>query len=201
MRVSIVALSVLFASPALAQDPAGESSEPGEPSRSYEAGDLGLDSVDGKEPVADPATSAQLGIGLNAALAPGSAGGAGVVTGFGLRLWLSQVVIEPIVGVGFETGDDGAFRMNIGAVGGLALATGNLRPIIGGGVTFAFDTGRDERKVLTFGPMFGVEYRFTELPRLAFDASLFLPFALELEPTVFRMQTAGAIFGGFHYYF
>jgi hypothetical protein len=197
-------IASLCASSALAQ-------EQGKPA----AGDLGLEEVE--HPASGgPRDSSKAGIGINATLSPTpvvNIGGAGLVgpltvtsfiSNISLRLWLEHLMIEPILGLGLVTGDNfrTEFLLNAGVLGGYALKTGNLRPFVGGGFTFAILSANDTtRGSISFGPLFGLEYRFNELPQLGFDAALFVPFHMEFNPFIFAFGTGGGVILGFHYYF
>ncbi len=152
-------------------------------------------------PAADPRHSASLGIGLNTSLAPDLVANSRL-TAVSLRLWLSQLMVEPLLGFRLVTGDvDTRFGLGAGALLGFALARGNLRPIIGGGMVLALSTGDGTNTAFSLGPLFGLEYRFDDFPSLAFDASIFLPIQISNEPFTFSMGTGGGALVGFHYYF
>ncbi|MEQ8272740.1 MAG: hypothetical protein RMA76_41745 [Deltaproteobacteria bacterium] len=174
-------------------------------SKSYDVGDLGLDDIEA--PAADPSASAAFGVGVNTTLLPaiGTIPGAGsAVTlspGVSLRLWTGKLMVEPLVGIGFRSGDPVTFRLNAGALVGFSLADGPLRPMLGGGLLFGIAKQESTAIALTFGPMFAVEYRVPSLPQLAFDAALFLPLQFEFDPFVFSAATTGGALVGFHYYF
>jgi hypothetical protein len=106
------------------------------------------------------------------------------------------------------------FGLDLGFHVDYALASGNLRPLIGGALAFGILTGSlvagaggnsNTLLSLRFGPEFGFEYFFTELHKFSFDAALWLPFNLVFPggnaSTIFSFLTQGAIFAGFHYYF
>jgi hypothetical protein len=179
------------------------------------AGDLGLEDIEKPSSAQSPRDSSKAGIGINAALSPSTLLGAQVngpaflaallTTNFSLRLWLEHLMIEPILGLGLISGTSDAnptqFVLNAGVLAGYALKSGNLRPIIGGGFTFAIATQNETRGAITFGPMFGLEYRFNELPQLGFDAALLVPFHMVFNPFIFSFGTSGSVIIGFHYYF
>lgn len=123
---------------------------------------------------------------------------------FSLRIWLGQLEIEPLFGIGISSGANGGSAtvgFTTGALVGYALKMGNLRPIIGGGLTFGLLSAGATRAGMTFGPMFAIEYRFTELPNLGLEAALFIPFGMVFDPFVFSFGTHGNVIAGFHYYF
>jgi hypothetical protein len=156
------------------------------------------------DPITDPQQSATAGIGLNATLAPVFGAGALLQPTFGLRLWLERLMIEPLLGFGLVTGSSvpDSFRLAAGSLIGFSLSQrGNLRPIIGGGLTMGLTTGGGRDVALNFGPFFGIEYRFDDFPQLSFDAALLLPFRLDFDPVIFSFGTSGAALIGFHYYF
>lgn len=177
----------------------------GEP-RSYDVGDLGLDELEPTK-ANDPSKSAAIGVGVNTTLLPtigGTPGASSASTlnpGLSLRLWSGQLMVEPIVGFGFRSGDPVTFRLTAGALAGFALAEGRLKPILGGGVLFGLAKANDTAAAIIFGPMFAIEYTFESLPQLSFDAALFLPLQFDVDPFVFSFATTGGALVGFHYYF
>lgn len=175
-------------------------------SKSYDVGDLGLDAIDPPK-AQDPKATAAFGVGVNTTLLPaiGAIPGAGSAValspGVSLRLWTGRLMVEPIVGIGFRSGDPVTFRLNAGALVGFALTDGPLRPMLGGGVLFGLAKQASTAAAVTFGPMFAVEYRVPSLPQLAFDAALFLPLQFDFDPFAFSVATTGGALVGFHYYF
>lgn len=145
-----------------------------------------------------------IGVGTNLTLNPGFNGLSTGAAAISLRIWLDRLMLEPLFALAVLTGANGAstqFGLGAGMLVGYALSTGNLRPIVGGGLTFAVASSNNTTGNLTFGPMFGIEYRFTELPALGLDAAIFAPFSLNFSPFTFGLSTQGAALLGFHYYF
>lgn len=200
--IAALATLALFATPAVTfaqedETPDISGSEK-EDTRSYDAGDLGLDDID-KPDANDPSTSAQLGLGINTTLSTGNPG-----AGISLRLWMNRLMIEPILGfsVTVQEGDNDPAFFSVGGLIGFALASGNLRPILGGGLMLGIaDGGGGVNSGLVFGPFLGLEYRFKELPNLGLEAGIFIPFGINFDPFVFSLSTAGSALLGFHYYF
>jgi hypothetical protein len=196
-------LRSLAAALALCSLPAVAFAEDEQKAKSLSAGDLGLEDL-GNQKAESPRSSVEAGIGVNATLAPGFFGGADVAPALSLRLWFERLMIEPVVGLGLITASgnkDAQFELNAGALIGYALKTGNLRPVLGGGMTFAVTTGNGTTAGFTFGPFFGFEYRFNEFPNFALDASVFLPFRMQFDPFIFSFATTGGALIGFHYFF
>jgi hypothetical protein len=193
MAMLVLLSSLLASEGAFAQDKSKDSG----------AGDLGLDELE-QHPVESPKSSIQAGIGVNATLAPSFFGTAVVAPSLSLRLWFERLMIEPVLGIAFQSAQgmkDASFGLNAGALIGYALKTGNLRPILGGGMTLAVTTGGGTTTGFTFGPMVGFEYHFNELPNLGLEAAVFLPMRMQFDPFVFSFQTTGGALIGFHYFF
>lgn len=188
--------------------PAGRASGAEDPegteAKKFDAGDLGLDDLE--QPKGPPADEpGPIGIGVNATLAPPLvANGVALQPSLSLRMWFGSLMLEPLFGLGVVAGDavdPAQLQLSAGLLVGVALGEGNLRPILGGGLTLGIVSGDSTNVGLTLGPLFGLEYRFQELPALTLDAALFLPIRIEVDPFLFSLATNGGALVGFHYYF